>query len=29
MLKEKRVAGDEVWKSLASDEKAHLPGIEL
>jgi mRNA (guanine-N7-)-methyltransferase len=29
MMKAKRVAGDEVWKSLASDEKTRLTGIEL
>lgn len=29
MMKAKRVAGDEVWKSLASDEKTRLTRIEL
>jgi mRNA (guanine-N7-)-methyltransferase len=29
MMKAKRVAGDDVWKSLSSDEKTHLTGIEL
>jgi SAM-dependent methyltransferase len=29
MMKAKRAAGDEVWKSLASDEKTRLTGIEL
>jgi hypothetical protein len=29
MMKAKRVAGDDVWKSLASDEKTRLTGIEL
>jgi hypothetical protein len=29
MMKAKRAAGDDVWKSLASDEKTRLTGIEL
>jgi hypothetical protein len=29
MMKAKRVAGDEVWKSLASNEKTRLAEIEL